>query len=455
MLKSLQQYRSELGKKIHDSVDEAFKGNAEITMKKITTLIGRCKTEAFKSSVWVSLLEMIGVDIHRTSNMISPIIPMSDGYNFNIFTHEKVLRTIDDRYTYCINGKFDDSITSIIPDDNSSEHQKTVYNFFWKICCEDVELLNYIISLFGIFISGDVRDQQLAVFFGEGNNGKSIVEKIFVHLMGQSCCCLPSGAIYDSGAPMAANSHTSHIDAMKGKRLGINSEARRSRGWNMDIIKRITGGDKFNNRAPHDKTQEDLYLFLHLLIFANKTDLPPVNGDDPAVQKRFLFIPMQAYFNTGKPMKLKEAPLKTYPADIKLSEKLLSPDCMNAFFTLLALGAKHYADNNFTLNIPSRVSIATEEYLADSFPYREFIEEYCVASPEGRCSTAALYKLYTQINGFKCDSSRDFHSIMRKKYNKVKNSIWYYQGISINQAAVSAVNPVSREWINKTVERMS
>ena len=128
---------------------------------------------------------------------------------------------------------------------------------------------------------------------------------------------------------------------------------------------------------------------------------------------------------------------------------------MNAFFTLLALGAKHYADNNFTLNIPSRVSIATEEYLADSFPYREFIEEYCVASPGGRCSTAELYKLYTQINGFKCDSSRDFHSIMRKKYNKVKNSIWYYQGISINQAAVSTVNPVSREWINKTVERMS
>lgn len=53
--------------------------------------------------------------------------------------------------------------------------------------------------------------------------------------MGQSCCCLASGAIYDRGAPLAAKSHTAHIDGMKAKRLVINSEAKRSRGWNMDI----------------------------------------------------------------------------------------------------------------------------------------------------------------------------------------------------------------------------
>ena len=115
--------------------------------------------------------EDIGVDMTFNVNNITSFIPMNDGRNLNLFTGEIKDRSITDRFTHSINAHIDPNIKSIIPDESSSEAHKYTWDFFYKICCEDVEFALFLILVIAISISGDVSDQTMTVLAGDANNG--------------------------------------------------------------------------------------------------------------------------------------------------------------------------------------------------------------------------------------------------------------------------------------------
>lgn len=423
--------------------DSTNKESLEILIRKIDFVVRKLKTRVFRNAVWDHVLELIGVDMFKNADVISPVIPMNDGYNMNIFTHEKYQRTPNDRYTFSINAHFVDDITDIIPNEKSSQGHKDIFDFLWKISCEEEDFLLAIVTIFGIFISGDTADQLIALFLGEGNNAKSIIEKLFYLLLGNYAGCVSSNALYDSGGKTAAGSHTAHIDALTGKRIVLNSESnKKARGWNMDFIKKVTGGDKFDNRAPYARKTENINLPIHVLILANWGDLPPVDGNDPAIQKRYLIFPMRAFFDTGRRMKFKREPLKKYIADSKLVDNVLSkPECLNAFYTIISLAAKQYYDSNYNLVLPKCVIDATDEFLNGSFRYADFIREFCFENLNDnsfRCNTHELYQLYKEVHRGKYDGRNIFRKHMDAKYKIKRSNGEYYPGITINYEAVEA-----------------
>lgn len=452
MVSRYEHNRKILSQQAHDSNNEGFRANAEITIKKITTMISKLKTTSFMKSVWDLVLEAIGVDMKLDTNPLSPIIPLNDGYNFNIFTHERQLRTMEDRFTHSINGHFVPTITSIIPTDESSDAHKEIYDFFWKISCEDHEFAVYLITRLAICISCDMSDQTYLIMVGEANNGKSVMEKLLKSLLGTYLGTTPEGVLYDFGIAMAPNAHQGHIGALVGHRLSINTESRRARGYNGKLIKALTGGDTVDYRLPHKQETLKARIPCHLVSFGNPGDMTPVDGADAAMQKRIVLALMQAYFDTGVKLQLRERPLKVYQADLTLERKFEKPDNLNAFFTMLALAAKAYHDAGRKIATPQRIRDSTDAYLQNSFIYRDFIQEFCIENPEGRVSTSELYQLYKTVMGNKADSSHTFKREMLKRYPEVKCSIWFYKGININHAAVTALKPACRTW---TVEHIN
>src|SRR5205085_1241519 len=157
-----------------EATDINIKDEIFVNYTRFNNLITKLQTDSFMNSTWNIILGDIEIDFDRYRDKISHIIPMNDGYNINIFTLQRTKRTIKDFYTFSINGYFDPIITSIIPQYNvkndSSESMftiidahKLIYDFFWKITCEDQELIIYLIKMLGIYISGDYKDQSLLI----------------------------------------------------------------------------------------------------------------------------------------------------------------------------------------------------------------------------------------------------------------------------------------------------
>lgn len=124
--------RKILSKQIKDSNDETLKSNNEISIKRITTLIGKLKTRQFRDSIWKELLEIVELKFSVYRDKINPYLPLNDGTLFNIFTHESRLRTPKDHFTFTINGHIANIVTSIKPLENSSEAHKFSWNFFLR-----------------------------------------------------------------------------------------------------------------------------------------------------------------------------------------------------------------------------------------------------------------------------------------------------------------------------------
>lgn len=99
-IQRLENSRLALGEAIHNSDNEAFKGNAEITMKKITTLIGKLKTTSFINAVWKR------IDVGITQNILykpyhRDLATLEDLNKYNVFPGFKArkvdLTTMDPR----------------------------------------------------------------------------------------------------------------------------------------------------------------------------------------------------------------------------------------------------------------------------------------------------------------------------------------------------------------------
>lgn len=178
---------------------------------------------------------------------------------------------------------------------------------------------------------------------------------------------------------------------------------------------------------------------LHLLIFANEVDLSKLDG---AIRNRAIVCPLDAHFNTGKPMKMKSEPRKTYAADMKIVEKMTTPEALNILFTMLTLGARRYYENNMQIETPDIVLEATNDLLDLAFPYTDFINECCVegAVDKFKCKSSDMYNAYVVYTSCKAHTDKLFIENMSKRYVRKKISTYFYKGIAL-KSQTNIINP--------------
>ncbi len=410
-------------------------------IKQIISLIGKLKTVAYKTSL-MTQLKIAGATSFDNIDIISPIIPLNDGTNFNIFTHESTPRTVNDknRFTRCINAHIDPSIKSIVPDekDDKSAH-RIIYDLLLQIFWNQKDLLETFLIFGGVYISGDVTDKSFAIFSGETNGGKSIIAKLFFNLLGPLCTAVASGVVYEMGGKSANNAHTAHLTALRGKVLGINSEAETNvKGFNTKIMKSITGGDNsFSRGCGEGETTGDPFP-VHLFIFGNTFDMPKLPFGDTAFEDRTHVFPMRAYFETpGIPIRYKhQKPLAVFSADRFLDEKIKDQGVLNALFTLLAISAgKYFKNKKKMFPLPECMIDATRTFIGKSYIYDGFLAEYCDLDPDYKVLNQELFDVYHDLEHGK-DGKIIFYSNIREKFGKefqIKGVGRYFHGLKIKK----------------------
>lgn len=286
--------------------------------------------------------------------------------------------------------------------------------FLNEIFNSDVDLINYVQKMFGYFLSGSIREQKLFIFWGNGNNGKSLLLDIFREIMGDYI----SNAQMETFQVSKRNSSNASSDLarLSSARMVTVNETNEGIRLNEGLVKQLTGGDSITARFLYATEFEFVPKFKIVMVTNHK---PIIVGTDNGIWRRIVIIPFSVIIPDSD-------------IDIDLKDKLMLE--ADAILNWFIEGALKY---NFEgLHEPEILLRAKKDYKSEMDVVARFIEQSCVVGADKRVKSTELYQAYKQwatLNNEYCMSNTKFGVEMSKKFQKVRtNSGWYYIGLDIS-----------------------
>ena len=273
----------------------------------------------------------------------------------------------DDRITMCARAAFDPAATCALYD----RVVRDIFN-------DDPELIEYFDRYVGYSLTGDCREESLALCCGGGANGKGTLMNTIGWLLGDYADDLPFSAfeLHERG------SIPNDVAKIVGKRFVTASETAETQRLNEARIKALTGRDPITARFLH----REFFTFEPVAKFWLATNhKPEVRDDSEGFWRRLHLIPFTASFVGREDKTLKD----------RLREELSG---------ILARAVRGcLAWQREGLSPPDVVRDATRAYRDGARPLARFIDECCVVQDGARVTSGVLFKAYVRW----CGNSRD------------------------------------------------
>jgi putative DNA primase/helicase len=232
-------------------------------------------------------------------------------------------------------------------------------------------LIDFLQKAIGYSLTGDISEQCLFVFHGEGANGKSTLLELLQALLGDYAQSTPSASL------LAKEHHEdipNDIARLRGARLVTAVEIGEGKRLNEELIKRLTGGDTITARFLHAEFFDFKPVF-KLFIACNH--LPAIRGTDRAIWRRVRLIPFTV----------------TIPDDEQ--DKDLAAKLNAELPGILAWAVRGcLAWRRDGLGTPDVVRAATQDYRASQDVIGRFIDERCLRNSQVRVKASTLYDAY-------------------------------------------------------------
>ena len=279
-----------------------------------------------------------------------------------------------------------------------------VHDFLEKIF-PDQSVRNYFMDHSSdVFIGGNPQ-KLVAVWSGEGDNGKSVTQSLFEKMLGAYSIKLPTSLII--GKRTQASAACPELARTgNGVRWAVLQEPDQKDVINIGILKELSGNDTFFARGLYKEGSEITPMFKLTLICNEPPKLP---YSDKAAWNRIRVIPFETTFTDEAPSSIEEQiEQKKFPKDPHFAEKL---DGMTTAFAWVLLQHRKQIKKRTE---PEKVLLATANYKRKNDIYRQFVEEIII---EDDGSIITLIELYSQFKEWFKDSMPN-HSVPVK--NEVK-----------------------------------
>jgi putative DNA primase/helicase len=290
--------------------------------------------------------------------------------------------------------------------------------------CPDEDLIEFVQRWFGYCLTGSVHEQKMAIFHGDGSNGKSVISNVLLGILGDhagpAAPKLLACSKHDGGGR-----HPTEIADLHGKRMVIAFESGEDDRLNETMVKWFTGGDRLKARG----MGEDFWEFdpTHKLIFQTN-HMPTIRGDDHGIWRRLLLVPFAVRFwDPATPPQPNESRPDHLRADPTLPHRLRAewPGIL-AWAVRGCLSWQHDG-----LRVPKRVMKATSDYRASEDLIEQFLAEACVRAEGGEVRSSAMLdamNAWLRARGEKAEmSQRRLGDGLRTKgfESKRSNGIWW------------------------------
>jgi phage/plasmid-associated DNA primase len=228
---------------------------------------------------------------------------------------------------------------------------------------------------------------------GEGDNSKSLLEKLCMSVFGDYAGLLP--VTYFTAKK---NGATTEINRVKNCRIAFINEPSSKDEFDVGLLKELTGNDKIQLRKlfnEADDTAEPVQF--KSVVCCNK--LPIIQSDDSATWNRIRVIDFESKFVDGEPDETKNE----FKKDVDFSFTL---DFQQAFMTLLY---KFYKQG-FDTYEPEQVKSATHRFQARNDEIRNFINLELVDDKGVNSTFAEVWGMFQDFYKKEYPSKRCFIS---------------------------------------------
>lgn len=291
----------------------------------------------------------------------------------------------------CLNGTIDlrtgqlrphdpaDYITKLAPVEYDPDAPCPLFESFLQRTFDgDHDLIAFVQRWHGHSLTGDVREQYLPIYHGEGNNGKSVLLDTLCGIMGDYACEAPPNLV----TLRKHDEHPTEIADLMGRRLVIASETEKDAELRVQLIKRLTGNARLKGRYMRQDYFEFARTHKMVLVTNNK---PVIREDSEAVWRRLRLVPFRVV-------------VPKHERDPKLLQKF-----RNEGPGILAWTVRGCLDwQREGLTEPVAVMHATEQYRGTASSLDEFISQRCELGAGLSCSSGDLLGAYEAW----CTSSR-------------------------------------------------
>lgn len=284
----------------------------------------------------------------------------------------------------------EDFITKLCPTRFNPDASSLAWDRFLEaIFGGQQDVIDFMRRFVGYCLTGDVREQLVAIFHGGGSNGKStFIKAITDTLGGDFTMYAPRGFL------MATKNekHSTEQYDLRGRRLVAAVETGDGKRLDEELIKSLTGGEPVRARKMYADNEQ--FAATHKLVICTNHK-PRIRGLDHAVWRRIALVPFTVKFwNPAKE--------ETGPAEL-VQDKGLSAKLAAEAEGILAWAVRGCLEwQRDGLLMPKAVTAATEGYRSSEDVMGRFVEACCV-----RCESQTPFgTLYEALQAW-CDEGGD------------------------------------------------
>jgi putative DNA primase/helicase len=263
------------------------------------------------------------------------------------------------------------AITKLAPVAFDPRAKAPHWRAFLERVVPDPDVREWLSRFFGYCLTGITVEQFMAIFLGDGSNGKTTVIKPFQELLGEYAQQAPVETFMERRGDQIPND----IARLRGARLVLASESKESQRLNVAIVKQMTGGDRLTARFMRGEFFEFTPTFKPLLLTNYE---PNIVAQDHATWRRMRRVDFDVTIADNE-------------RDPDYYEKRLRPELAGILNWAIEGCLAWQADG---LIPPAAITQATADYRAQSDPIGRFLDEECTQRAGGTVLKSDLYTAY-------------------------------------------------------------
>lgn len=374
----------ELFLQIAKSKDKAEEGPFNARMKQIQKIVSNLKSSPFKNNVMKEAKEVF---YDRRFKQKLDQNPYIIGFKNGVY---------DLKLNEFRAGRPEDFISKTLPIEyreynHIDKEVENVIEFLAKVFPDETIRTYFLDTYSDIFVGGN-NQKKIYMWTGEGDNAKSITQKLFEMMLGE--LAVKFNTQYFTGKKVASGSANPELSrAAPPVRHATMEEPDADEQLNIGELKKLSGGDSYWARDLFEKGKNTREVFPMFMMSFICNKLPKLKYSDKATWNRIRVIPFESTFvESDKPCPStfdEQMKQKRFPMDKDFGTKI--PGMVSAFAWYLLQWRQ-----KITVRVePEKVKEATNIYRRDNDIYRQFIEE-CIIEDDAVLTLTEMYSQFKE-----------------------------------------------------------
>lgn len=268
--------------------------------------------------------------------------------------------------------------------------------FIWEACGGDLDVIKYLQRAVGYSLTGSNQEEKLFLVSGAAATGKStFLDAVGGAFGGYATTTSPDTFMWSRSGQQP----TVELARMPGIRMIAMSEIKEGTGFNENLIKAVTGGERINAKALYEMP----FTYLPKFALWIGTNHDPAAHDD-ALWRRIAKIS----FENALPPEKRDPMIKIILRDPDYGGK--------AVLAWAVAGAMEWFQNG--LMQPYAVTAATFEYHAEQDQFQHFIND-CIRQADGARTPLQMafsaYRIWCEHTGSRAKNRTAFARMMRDR----------------------------------------